>query len=1719
MIHESRIITTLTRGKLLCLAVCLTLAGALMLTGTSFAAWIADSAFNPSVTCPNTPDPTECVEKVLELPNGQVLIGGFIGTVNGTNVNYIARLTANGSLDTTFMPTLDNSVESIVTDSTGSIIIGGHFTQVNGTTRLGIARLNANGALDPNFNPRLNNCDPAEPNTEAVTALAFQSDGNLLVGGTFKNVNITTCPTYSLATGVTDTSLRPFFVRLLTAGTGTGAVDTSFNPNVSSTVTSITPLDTGSYASNKQILVGGVFYKINCTYCGSVSSSGSYTTTMADLSYGPTVTEPACLDSDGTSTVDYGQCLSNNSSNNPENYPPIHTADVSYIVFINESNGSQTGSFNSQRIVGEDLVNSVVLQSDGTVVVGGNVESLTSGQPYLQRMLSDGSIDGSWNPNVNGPVSAVFSSPSGTQLISGGTFSTVNGLTFNNVALFTSPSGSLDPTFNPNTNGLVESISSSPSGTNIIIGGGFTQVGTLARSYIARLSNDGKTTTSTSIIAPISTYGSGTVTVTVTGAPGTPTGSVGLSIDSGPTTSLTLNGSGSALFSTATVSAGNHALTATYGATATYETSFATGSLTVLPATLLVTANSVSRPYLTPNPSLTESYTGFVNGQTVSSALSGSPTLTTTALLSSLTGTYPIFITAGTGTGSLTAVNYGFNFVNGVLTITAATSSTSVISSSLTSTYGSSVTFTATVNSTATGSVTFKDGGTTLGVGIVSSGTATYSTPLLSAGTHTITAVYSGDTDFAGSTSSAITQTVNKMSTTSSVVSSSPSSSYGNSVTFTATVVGNGATGTVTFKDGVTSLGTGTLTAGTATYSTSLLSAGTHTITVVYSGDTNFATSTSSPIPQNVGQLTSTTIITSPTSGTSVNYGALVTFTASVTSGATGTVTFYDGGSPIGTGPLLSGIASFSTSSLGVATSPHSITASYGGDTNYSGSTTSSSVAVLILRTTTVTGISDNNIQSSGLNQNVTFTATVVSTTSGIPAGTVQFYDGSSGLGSPVTLSSSGTATFVYAFVSTGTHTITATYSGDPNFNLSSTVTPLIQNVALNITTTTISLITGSNPSAYGTLLTFSSSVTSTGGTPTGTVTFKDNGSIIIGTSTLTSGIATLSTSTLGGGSNSITATYSGDVNYGGSVSSPALSQTVTPVAQSITFGALAPQTYANNGTVVLGATDSSGLAISYGSSNPGVATVSGNIVTIVSAGSTTITASQSGNSNYTAAANVSQLLTVNQAPQTIPFGALTAQTYGNGTIALPATASSGLTVSYGSSNPGVATVSGNIVTIVSVGTTTITASQAGNVDYTAAANVSQLLTVNKATLTVTANSVNRPYLASNPTFSWTYNGFVNSDTQAVLSGSPALSTTATTSSPQGAYPITITQGNLSATNYTFSFVNGTLTVGLMPQSIIFSPLTTVTYGNADFSPGAAASSGLPVSYASSNTVVATIIGSNIHIVGAGATTITASQPGDGSTYGVATPVLQPLTVNPAALIVTANNASRAYNAANPTFTANYSGFVNGDTAAVVSGTPVLTTTATTASQPGSYPITVSIGTLSAANYTFSSFVPGTLTVGLQAQSITFGSLLTGAVGDADFAPGAAASSGLQVSYVSSNTAVATIVGNNIHIVGAGTTTITASQAGNSDYGAANSMQQTLNVDIADGTISGTGTVSVTDALEALRIAAGIDTPTQTDLEHLDVAPLVNGQRHPDGKIDISDVVVILRKAAGLPSW
>lgn len=210
------------------------------------------------------------------------------------------------------------------------------------------------------------------------------------------------------------------------------------------------------------------------------------------------------------------------------------------------------------------------------------------------------------------------------------------------------------------------------------------------------------------------------------------------------------------------------------------------------------------------------------------------------------------------------------------------------------------------------------------------------------------------------------------------------------------------------------------------------------------------------------------------------------------------------------------------------------------------------------------------------------------------------------------------------------------------------------------------------------------------------------------------------------------------------------LTATIFQAPQTITFGALANVSEIDP-PFNLTATASSGLTVTYTSSDEGVATVSGNTVTIVAPGTTNIVAKQAGNGNYLAADSVLQSLTVeenNLLNQTITFDALSDVTYGDAPFALSATASSSLTVSFSSSDTTVASISGSTVTIKKVGTTTITASQAGDENYNPAPNVNQSLTVLAKQLTLPdAVAANKVYdRNSTASISGTLSGIVGGD-------------------------------------------------------------------------------------------------------------------------------------------------------------------------------------------------------------------------------------------------------------------------------------------------------------------------------------------------------------------------------------
>lgn len=268
---------------------------------------------------------------------------------------------------------------------------------------------------------------------------------------------------------------------------------------------------------------------------------------------------------------------------------------------------------------------------------------------------------------------------------------------------------------------------------------------------------------------------------------------------------------------------------------------------------------------------------------------------------------------------------------------------TSLTSSPAAPAVNQAITLAATVSGTSpTGTVTFFDGGVSLGSATIASGQASKSVQFTTPGTRSITAQYGGDVNNDPSTSLAVSMDVGK--TTATLSSSKASVNLNETFVLTATIAGNNPSGTVTFMDGGVSLGTATVSAGQASRTVALTTSGTHNVTAQYGGDTLNMGSVSSAVQVQTSTVSATSTSVSA-SANAVNTGVSVTFTASVTGmSPTGTVTFSEGSTTLGTATLASGIATFSASfaTPGIRT----IVASYGG--NATNAASSGSVALTV---------------------------------------------------------------------------------------------------------------------------------------------------------------------------------------------------------------------------------------------------------------------------------------------------------------------------------------------------------------------------------------------------------------------------------------------------------------------------------------------------------------------------------------------------------------------------------------------------------------------------------------------------------------------------------------------------------------------------------------------------------------------------------------------------
>ncbi len=678
-----------------------------------------------------------------------------------------------------------------------------------------------------------------------------------------------------------------------------------------------------------------------------------------------------------------------------------------------------------------------------------------------------------------------------------------------------------------------------------------------------------------------------TATVVSTNGGSVPTGTITFSApQSGFTsTSVTVNGSGIAQWTSNLLPGGMYTVTATYSGDGNYAPGTASITLTVQPEAANFTLSAPS------STTLGASFTA--TAAATSSSGVGSPNVNITVTPSGITGATATTQTISGGASAqftYTAIQAGsvnlqascspndqsftcYTPQSASITVSQATPTVALTISPAKPTAGQQVSFAATVTGVTgispTGSVQFFDGTTSIGFGGAPS--ATYTGTLSAGASHSLSAVYLGDSNYLKATSSVIPTAVGTAPTATVVSASATSAPYGQSVTLNITVSGstvvNGTqpTGTLTFT-GAGSTTTSAISGGSASVTLNNLAVGTYTIGTTYSGDTNYAGSTGNTVTVNVTQ--STASLNPSISTTSFTNGSTATLTVTVTlpgnaqlpSGSTfiATIVGITGASYTGTFAINSG----GNTGTGAVTIPAPIAGSYtlqitcGTSANFT--CTPASLAISSTATTGTTGTSTGTTLTTTTlaispitptaGQAVTFTATVSASANAIAAnplaGTVNFYDGTTLIGS-ATVGAGGIATASISLTAgTSAQSLTAQYQGNTVYaGSTSNAVP----VTIAASAAVVTLTSNVTSTLAGTSVVLTATVTgstSTGIAPTGTVSFYLGGATpaLVGTASVGSigngiGTAVFSTSNLPAGALTLYAVYKGDSNFSSATS------------------------------------------------------------------------------------------------------------------------------------------------------------------------------------------------------------------------------------------------------------------------------------------------------------------------------------------------------------------------------------------------------------------------------------------------------------------------------------------------------------------------------------------------------------------------------------------------------
>jgi hypothetical protein len=609
--------------------------------------------------------------------------------------------------------------------------------------------------------------------------------------------------------------------------------------------------------------------------------------------------------------------------------------------------------------------------------------------------------------------------------------------------------------------------------------------------------------------------------------------------------------------------------------------------------------------------------------------------------------------------------------------------------------------------------------------------------------------------------------------------------------------------------------------------------------------------------------------------------------------------------------------------------------------------------------------------------------------------------------------------------LSTGTCTIAANQAGNGTYSAAPQVTQSFQVTSAALLAQTITFPPLANSTLGGASPTLAATASS--GLPVSYTTLTPGQCVVAGPSIMmmSAGLCTIAANQAGN------ATYS---------AAPQVTQSFTISAaaaspQTISFGPLPGRTL-GTAPFAVSATASSGLPVSFSSLTPGQCTVSGSTVTLVAVGPCTIAANQAGNASWLAAPQVTQTFFIAPPallPQTISFSALPGRTLGDAPFTVSATASSGLPVSFTTQTPARCAITGNLVTLVSVGPCTIAANQAGNGTYSAAPQVAQTFFIAPAPLL--PQSITFPAIADRQLSAAPFTVTATASSGLAVNYSSLTPSVCAAFGPGNIFMTTVGTCTIAANqpgNATYSAapqVTRSFQITSPPpaksdQTITFNALADKAFGSAPFAITATATSGLPVSFAGSTPAVCTLAGNTVTVLAVGTCTIAADQAGDAS-WNPAPTVTRSFNVTAAAATVALGGLSHTYDGTQK--------------AATCTTTPAGLTTSITYNDAGSGTGRINAGSYGVScNITqagYSGSATGTLTITKAPQTITFTQPTAPAFSvGATFALTATASSGLPVAFSSTTTAVCTVAGATATLVAPGTCTIAADQAGDSNW-------------------------------------------------------------------------------------